>query len=349
MSCLERVPEGRVGPLTGAALKTEFLPITTDMIPQAGDLLEKRHQRDRARLPILPERFEQADVAAKAVEVLLEKKTANGYAAMRNGNMVAYLIGDHTVEPWGRCGWVRLPGSALAERESVETLQNLYVLLGDEWVKRGVFIHHIYLSAADDDVVEAWFNLDFGKERIDALLDLDQVEIPDIRIPGGIQIRRAGPGDNQHLAGLSHVIFRELERAPYWHPTPPEVWDELREGWGELADDKTVDIWLAMDEHDVVGMIGFWTPEITDVEMLAGPKMSYMSVAATREEARGRGIGTALTWTGLSHCKQSGDAYCITNWISPNLAASRFWPRFGFKEVAYRLTKNINPMIAWTR
>jgi hypothetical protein len=35
--------------------------------------------------------------------------------------------------------------------------------------------------------------------------------------------------------------------------------------------------------------------------------------------------------------------------ISPNLSASRFCPRFGYKEAAYRLTRNINPMIAWTR
>ena len=96
-------------------------------------------------------------------------------------------------------------------------------------------------------------------------------------------------------------------------------------------------------------MIGFWAQEETDSDMLAAPKMSYLSVAATREEARGRGIATTLTWTGLAHCKQNGDNFCITNWISPNLAASRLWPRFGFKELTYRLTKQINPMISWTR
>jgi ribosomal protein S18 acetylase RimI-like enzyme len=227
-------------------------------------------------------------------------------------------------------------------------LQDLYVLLGDDWVNRGVFIHHTYLSATDMDTVQAWFNLDFGRERIDAVLDLHQIEIPEIRIPDGIQIRRAGAGDNELLSGMSHIIFRELAKSPYWHPTPPEVWDELREGWAEIADDTTMTTWLAIENEKVLGMIGFYEQEQGDMDMLAAPKMSYLTVAATREEARGYGIGSALTWTGLAHCKQSGDNYCITNWISPNLAASRFWPRFGFKDVAYRLTKNINPMIAWT-
>jgi GNAT superfamily N-acetyltransferase len=330
-------------------MKTELIPFSKELIPEASVLLAKRHQRDRRVFPCLPARFEQSDVAAKALEALLKVKTTNGYAAIRDGKLIAYLIGNQTVEAWGRCGWVRLPGSALAEGESVTTLQDLYVLLGDDWVKAGVFIHHTYLSAADMNLVNAWFSLDFGKERIDAILDFSLVEMSEIRIPDGIQIRRAGPGDNEYLASMSHLIFRELAKPPYWHPTPPELWDELREGWSEIADDTSMTAWLAIENGQPLGMIGFYEQEQGDTDMLAAPNMSYLTVAVTREEARGRGLGTLLTWTGLDHCKQKGEKYCITNWISPNLAASRFWPRFGFKEVAYRLTKHINPMIAWAR
>jgi len=330
-------------------MKTKLLPFTNEMIPEAGELLAKRHRRNRKALPLLPARFERPDISVKALEFLLNKKNIKGYAAIRNGKMVAYLLGENNVMPWGRCGWVYLPGSGLAENESVETLQDLYVKLGDDWVNQGVFIHHTYLSVADKDIVNAWFGLDFGKERIDAILDFGQAEIPEIQVADGIQIRRVVPEDSKHLADLSHLIFRELEKAPYWHPTPPETWDELREGWAELADDQTVTAWLALEGENTLGTIAFWPPEESETDMLQTPKMSYMSVAVTRPESRGRGIGAALTWTGLKHCKDNGDEYCVTNWISPNLAASRFWPRFGFRDVAYRLTKNINPMIAWTR
>lgn len=330
-------------------MKTEILPFVPDMIAEAAALLAQRHRRQRQRLPLLPLRFEDEATAARALESLLQKQTTNGYAALREGQMVAYLLGAWTVEPWGRCGWIRLPGSALAEAESASTLQNLYVLLGDEWTKQGVFTHHIYLSTAEPDVIEAFFSLDFGKERIDAILDFQVATIPAIEKPSGIEIRRAAPGDNALLSSFSRIISQELAKAPYWHPTPPEVWPDLAEGWAELADDPTVNIWLAMEGEQALGMIGFWAYEATDKDMLAAPKMSYLSIAATREEARGRGISTALTWTGLAHCREQADDYCISNWISPNLAASRFWPRFGFQEVAYRLTRHINPMIAWTR
>jgi len=330
-------------------MKTQLLTFSKDMIPVAGTLLANRHKRDREQLPMLPKSFEHPKVAAKAIEALLEKKNAYGYAAFRNGHMLAYLIGNYTIEPWGRCGWVQLPGSALAEGESVETLQDLYVHLGDDWVKQGVFIHHTYFSAADNHIVNAWFNLDFGKERIDAILGFKQIEIPEIRVPDGIHIRRAGPGDNDHLAELSHIIFRQLEKAPYWHPTPPDVWEELREGWGGLADDENANVWLAFDGESPVATIASWKEDEGPTSMLVGPKAFTFSVAATRPESRGRGIGTALTWTCLAHGRDQGFEYCYTDWISPNLSASRLWPRFGFKEVAYRLTKQINPMISWTR
>jgi len=330
-------------------MKTKFIPFTIEMIPEASQLLAKRHWRNQKVLSILPERFENTDVAKKAIKLIFEEKNSQGYAAMRNGKMVAYIIGTTTVQPWGRCGWVYLPGSALAEAENVETLQDLYVLLGDNWVKRGVFIHHTYLSAADKDLVEAWFNLDFGKERIDAILDFSKIDIPEIKVPDGIHIRRAGIGDNEHLAGMSHLIFRELEKAPYWHPTPPEEWAELRQGWGELAEDKGVNTWLALDGEKAVGTIASWAEKVVDSDMLVDSNMFTLSVAATSPESRGKGVGSALAWTCLAHGLDQGFEYCHTDWISPNLAASRFWPRFGFKEVAYRLTKNINPMIAWTR
>ena len=330
-------------------MKSEIVPFTSEMISAAADLLAKRHHCQRQRLPLLPLRFAETAVVGEALTSLLQKPTTSGHAAMRGGQMVAYLLGGWTVEPWGRCGWIHLPGSALAEGENAATLQNLYVLLGDDWTKRGVFMHHIYLSVAERDVIEAFFNLDFGKERIDAILDFRSIAIPEVEEPPGIEIRRAGPGDNDLLSSVSPIIFRELAKPPYWHPTPPETWAKIAEGWAELADEPEVNVWLAMESDRALGCIGFWAYEGSDEDMLSAPKMSYLSVAATREEARGRGIATALTWRGLEHCREQGDEYCISNWISPNLSASRFWPRFGFQEVAYRLTRNINPMIAWTR
>jgi GNAT superfamily N-acetyltransferase len=330
-------------------MKTEILPFISEMIPDAGELLARRHACNRERLPLLPERFEQVEATTKAVEALWQEQHKSGYAAFRDGLMIAYLIGQTTTHPWGRSGYVYLPGYAVAEDENAAILQDLYSLLGDDWVKKGCFNHYLYVSAADTGPIEALFDVGFGKERIDALLDLRTLKIPEVEEPTGVTVRKAGAGDNAHLGSLSNIIFRALAKAPYWHPTVPEDWDDLYEGWSELPDEKEWTIWIALEKDEALGTVGF-RPEWEELtQMLASPRTVYLSVAATKPEARGRGISTALSWYGLEQARQEGYDICYTNWISPNLLASRFWPRFGFQDVAYRLAKKVNPMIAWAR
>lgn len=337
-------------------MKIEFIPFTESMIPEAGSLLAKRHKRNRMSLSLLPARFEDYAFATKAVQILWQKKFKNGYAAFRDGKMVAYLLGDFMIQPWGRCGYVYLPGYALAEGESTEAIQDLYALLGDDWVKKGIFSHGLYISAADANVIDALFSVGFGKERVDGLMDLRTMAIPEVEEPSGVTIRRAGKGDNDHLGSLSHIIMTALTNAPYWHPTIPEEWEELREGWAELADEKDWTVWMALDNDkrsgtagEALGTIAFHLEEENDTDMLVSPRTTTFTVAATKPEARGRGISTALTWHGLAQARKDGFEICYTDWISPNLLASRFWPRFGLKAAAYRLSKRIDPMIAWTR
>jgi ribosomal protein S18 acetylase RimI-like enzyme len=117
----------------------------------------------------------------------------------------------------------------------------------------------------------------------------------------------------------------------------------------ELADDEEWKIWLALEKEEPLGMIGFRPEQELDTQMLASPKTLYLSVAATKAQARGRGLNTYLTWHGLDEMRKQGYETCYTNWISPNLLASRFWPRFGFQDVAYRLAKKVSPMIAWAK
>jgi GNAT superfamily N-acetyltransferase len=137
--------------------------------------------------------------------------------------------------------------------------------------------------------------------------------------------------------------------APYWHPTVPEDYEEMREGWAELADDREWTVWLALENNAALGAIGFRPEPEDDTHMLASPATVYLSVAATLPAARGRGINSALSWHGLEEAQKAGFGTCYTHWISPHLLAARFWPRFGFKDVAYRLAKKVDPMIAWTR
>jgi ribosomal protein S18 acetylase RimI-like enzyme len=61
------------------------------------------------------------------------------------------------------------------------------------------------------------------------------------------------------------------------------------------------------------------------------------------------GIGRALTNHGLTYAFEKGYRNCLTDWRSTNLLSSRFWPSQGFRPVAYRLIRRIDPQIAWAK
>ena len=110
-----------------------------------------------------------------------------------------------------------------------------------------------------------------------------------------------------------------------------------------LPDDKEWTVWLALEEDEALGTVGF-RPEEED-----GHADARLSTDHVPERGSHKTTGTRtrhqhcpyLAWIGAG--TQEGFEICYTNWISPNLLASRFWPRFGFKDVAYRLGKKGQP------
>src|SRR5512139_1534845 len=105
-----------------------YLRFTEKMMPDASALLAQRHIRNRVELPELPVRFETMSETVKAIETLQTKQSTSGFAALRDGKLIAYLIGETIVQPWGRCGYIYLPGYGLAEGENPEIIQDLYAL-----------------------------------------------------------------------------------------------------------------------------------------------------------------------------------------------------------------------------
>jgi ribosomal protein S18 acetylase RimI-like enzyme len=325
-----------------------IVPFSDGLLPQAGELLARRHQRDRVVFPGLPARFEGPAVARKAIKATLHRGQAGGFAALENGRLVAYLIGDMVIDNlWSRSGWVRTPGCAHAPDVSVEAIRDLYAALGARWVGYGVFFHFVLIPVTDPALVQAWFSLSFGIEQVHALADLEVISRATSSVLPEIEIRKAGAGDRQHLAEMSDVIWKTQVQAPAWGVMMPETVGENVAGWSELVDRADVTVWLALAGSRVVGVQGYWPAEQADDNLLIPEECAHMSVAGTREEARGKGIGTLLTNHGLVQARVAGYRFCETDWRSTNLLASRFWPRQGFCPVAYRLVRRIDQRIAW--
>jgi GNAT superfamily N-acetyltransferase len=326
-----------------------IVPFTSDMFPEAGALFAARHRRLRTSQPELPAVYEDAATAQSAVEAAWQRERADGIAALdAGGRLRAYLIGDLVLDNlWGRSGWVRYAGCAVAPDEDVEIVRDLYAALAARWVEWGCFLHCALMPATDDALLGRWFALCFGIEHVHGTVALDTLDLSSQPDPPGVEIRRAGPEDRPVLEELSDVIWRHQVQAPVWGIHLPEWQAEQRREWGDLVAEADVAIWLAFCEGKPAGVQMYFPAEMEPKTPHIPERCVHLGASGTRDWARGRGIGRALTQHVLAHARAAGYTVCETDWRSTNLLSSRFWPRRGFRPVVYRLVRRVDPRIAW--
>ena len=328
----------------------QIIPFHNGLLTQAAELLARRHMNDRAALPELPARFEDPQVARKAIEATLNHEKVSGFAALDDDRLVAYLIGNRVIDSqWGRAAWIHSPGCAYANDFGVEIIRDLYACLGEIWVKAGVFYHAILIPITDESLVHAWFSLSFGIEQMHALLNLESFQPTEHNSTTQLEICRAKKGDRRRLADISDLIWATQVKSPVWGAMLPETVSETREGWAGLVDEENVTVWLGMREDETVGVQAYWPAPASDEDLHIPDQCVHLSVAGTRKAYRNQGINTLLTNHGLRQARLQGYHHCETDWRSTNLLSSRFWPRRGFQPVAYRLARRIDKRISWAQ
>lgn len=331
-------------------MAVQILPFQPGLLADAGTLLAERHRQDRVSFPELPQRFKDPVIAQAAVNAVWNRTHASGVAALDAGRLVGYLIGDMPTERrelWERTAWIRLAGCAIAPDQGVGLAAELYAALASRWVAYGCFAHLVFISVADPNLVQAWFTLSFGIEQVYALLTLqDNHPTAPVESPG-LEIRLATPDDREALGGMSQIIRRHLAQAPVWGVSLPEEDEEYRTGHASMVDDPTATVWLAFRQGRAVGFQAYFPAEPTGEDLTVPARCIELSVAGTIASARGQGVGRALTQRGLTHAIENGYLYCLADWRGTSLLAGRFWPRRGFRPVAYRLVRRIDTRIAW--
>jgi GNAT superfamily N-acetyltransferase len=329
-------------------MRLQIVPFEAGMLDEAGRLFAARHRRLRELRPELPSAFAQPEVGRAAVAAAWARDGAEGFAALRGDRLAAFLIGDRVIEEiWGRSAWVRFAGCAHAPDEDVEIVRDLYAALGDGWVRIGCYTHFALMPVEDPALVERWFALCFGIEQVIGLLSLAEIDLSPLALPPGVTIRLAEKGDRANLEEISDVIWRHQVQAPVWGIQLPEILDQQRKEWGGLLDEGDVTIFLAFDQGEPVGIQGWYPAEAGLDDPTVPEACVHLGPAGTREQARGRGIGRALSRCVLAHARQAGYRFCHTDWRSTNLLASRVWPRIGFHPAVYRLSRRVDARIAW--
>ncbi|HMJ00051.1 MAG TPA: GNAT family N-acetyltransferase [Gaiellaceae bacterium] len=311
----------------------EIQPFSEDHLQDAARLLEERHGRHRAVEPLLRE---QSDFRGE-VETLWAPDEASGAVALRDGRVVGYLLGAPRDEAWGANIWVEAAGHAVEETEHA---RDLYAAAAEHWVEQGRTRHYV-LVPADETLVDAWFRVGFGGQHAHGIREVPaQTEVD---VPDGFEIRRPKESEIDELIDVGLALPRHQQRSPVFSERAVPTDEEERQEW--------LDTFATNEEEVLIGYLGAkpvacWS--VTSIERsgahtgLARPdRAAFLGFAATLPEARGSGIGVALTDACFAWAAENDYPTMVTDWRETNLLASRFWPKRGFRRTFLRLYRSI--------
>ncbi|HSK15954.1 MAG TPA: GNAT family N-acetyltransferase [Gaiellaceae bacterium] len=302
----------------------EIVTFGGDHVAAAATLLAARHERHRAAEPLLPE--------LEAARAEVEAAGTSGAAAVDGGDVAGYLVGTvRDDRSWGRHTWVAHGGWAVREPELV---RDLYAVAAERWVGEGAKLH-IVLTPALPELVDPWLRLGFGHMQAYALRESGGEPQP---LPAGVTIRLGTPADLDAAAELLPAIWEHQRGSPTFTGFEIPAAAEYRADWEETLAEHRATWFLAELDRELAGHLLLY-PEEPSMAVPAGSV--YLAVAATLPEARGRGVGVALTEHALAWAREAGHATVHTDWRVPNLESSRFWPRRGFRETFYRLARQV--------
>ena len=315
----------------------EVRPFAEEDIAGAAELLAERHRRHRAAEPLLPAAYEDPAAAGAEIEALWRGGGATGAAGFRDGRMAGYLIGTHRDEPiWGPNGWVELAGHAVAEPEDV---RDLYAAVAQRWVDEGRTRHFALVPAGDPALLDAWFRLSFGQQQAYAIREVD----PDAGWPAGVRL--AEPRDVDALVESAPLLQEHQERAPtFAFRLAPDDPAELRADVEHDVASDDIGCLVAEVGGRIVGCIVVCAVEMSTsmhVGLARPPGQAYLAWAETLPDARGTGVGLALTEAAHAWAHEAGFTTMVIDWRVANLLASRFWERRGFRPSFFRLSRSI--------
>jgi GNAT superfamily N-acetyltransferase len=303
--------------------RLEVVPFADEHLDAAAELLATRHARHREAEPLLPE----LDDPRAALERAWREEGASGVFA-GSAYVIAAPLKIHSGPTWMRVG---IAGHA-AEGDP-ETVRDLYAAAAQRWVDDGLTKHAVFVPSHDAGLVDAWFRLSFGASATLAMRETG----PEEPFDADVSIRAGTRDDYSDAARLELEMSALMQPSPSFSDMPLQTHEEVLAEWNE-DDGSNYELFVADRAGRIVGQFLLYRrpPD------LRVPKNSIdLSQASTEPEARGTGVGRALTAHVIRWAHENGYPVMTTDWRMTNLWASRFWPKRGFRPAFLRLYRSI--------
>lgn len=323
----------------------EFRAFRQADIGQASKLLANRHRKERAVFPTLRREFEDSRHTEKVLCALMARDYARGVCAYENNHLLGFLLSNIKTDGiFGRCAFVSYEGLAVADTQSPELYRMLYAEIAKTWVDCGVLSHYIEVPAGEPAVVDAWLRLSFAFQQVYGITGLSEAEVS---VPEHWTIRLADARDSDELRKISNLIGSYQAGSPTYAAALPEYTGQIREGFARLPEDADAVVLLACHGSKLLGFQCADFGESDSLRMMTPEKCFELSVCGTAADSRGSGVGHLLTRLMFRKAITQGFQNAIVDWRIANLSSSRFWPKEGFRPVAYRMVRAIDERVYW--
>jgi GNAT superfamily N-acetyltransferase len=302
----------------------EIVPFGDAHLDDAAALLAARHSRHREAEPLLPDGL---DFRAE-VEREWRQEGASGVFA---GD--AFVIG--AASEVAGISWLRVGVAGQAIEGDRERMRDLYAAAAQRWVDEDHTKQVIFVPSHDRELVDAWFRLGFGGS---ATLALRETGPETASFDGNVEIRRGTPDDFGEAARLERELSSAMRPSPSFSDLPLQSLEEIEAEWREDEDADKYELFVAERDGRIVGHTLLYR---RPPDLRVRRDSIDLAQASTEPEARGTGVGRALTEHVIRWAHEHGHPVMTTDWRLTNLWASRFWPRRGFRVAFLRLYRSI--------
>lgn len=222
---------------------------------------------------------------------------------------------DHAI--WGPCVFLEGKGDP-------EEIREAYAREAPGWPPL-----HFAVVRAEPEALDPWYRLGFAQMHAYGVREsgAEPVAAP------GVDIRDGGPDDLETALRIDREIYAAQAASPSFSSFVLDEAAWRREWAGTLAADD-VSYFVAERDGQAIGHATVY-PDPYDDQAL------HLASTAVVPEARGGGVGLALTTHVLEYARRQGRARMWTNWRVTNLHASQYWPKRGFRVARIRLVRQV--------
>jgi GNAT superfamily N-acetyltransferase len=304
-------------------------PFSDDHLDDAARLLAARHRRHREAEPLLP------DVTDFRAEIEREWREdgASGVIATVGDDAVGYLVASPRA--YGDTGtWMVVGIAGHAVKDDAELVRDLYAAAAASWTEAGQVRHGVFVPASDAALIDGWFRLTFGASGALAIRETT----PEEPFEAAVEVRRSGPDDLADAARLEQAMTESMVSSPSFSTSAVPSTDAAQEQWRDTWDDERFVHFVAERDGRVVGHTLLYR---RPPDLRVPANSIDLAAASTEAQARGSGVGRAMTAHVLAWAHDAGIPVMVIDWRMTNLYASRFWPRRGFRPTFLRLYRHL--------